>query len=40
MKYDELFTLHPIETVIKIDEADKKAEAKRLVETFVITPRP
>jgi len=38
MKYDELFTLHPIETVIKIDEADKKAEAKRLVETFVITP--
>jgi hypothetical protein len=36
MNYDELFTLHPIETVIQIDEADKKA--KRLVETFVITP--
>ena len=38
MQYDELFTLHPIETVIQIDAADKKSEAKRLVETFVITP--
>jgi hypothetical protein len=38
MKYSDLFTLNPIETVIKIDEADKESEAKRLVDTFVITP--
>jgi hypothetical protein len=38
MKYSDLFTLNPIETVIKIDPADKKSEAKRLVEAFVITP--
>ena len=38
MKYSELFTLNPIESVIKINEADKKDEAKRLVSTFVITP--
>lgn len=36
-KYSQLFTLHPIETVIKIWEADKASEAKRLVSTFVIT---
>ena len=38
MKYVDLFTLNPIESVIKIDQADKKTEAKRLVSTFVITP--
>ena len=38
MKYADLFTLNPIETVIQIDKADKKSEAKRLVETFVVTP--
>jgi hypothetical protein len=38
MKYADLFTLNPIETVIKIDAADKKSEARRLIETFVITP--
>lgn len=37
MRYSDLFTLNPIETVIKINEADKKNEAKRLVNTFVIT---
>ena len=36
-KYSELFTLHPIETVIEINKADSKTEAKRLVSTFVIT---
>ncbi|MHB1455400.1 MAG: DUF6079 family protein [Armatimonadota bacterium] len=37
MKYSDLFTLNPIETVIKIDEAGKKKDAIRLVDTFVIT---
>lgn len=36
-KYSELFTLHPIETVIEINKADIRTEAKRLVSTFVIT---
>ena len=38
MKYSELFTLNPIESVIQIDKADKKNEAQLLVERFVITP--
>jgi hypothetical protein len=38
MKYGDLFTLNPIETVIQLEKADKKGEAKLLVERFVITP--
>lgn len=38
MNYGDLFTLNPIESVIKIDQADDKSAARRLVETFVITP--
>ena len=38
MKYADLFTLNPIESVIQIDKADKKTEAIQLVERFVITP--
>lgn len=38
MKYGDLFTLHPIDTVIQLERADRKSEAKRLVESFVITP--
>jgi hypothetical protein len=38
MKYSDLFTLNPIESVIQIDKAEKKNEAQRLVERFVITP--
>jgi hypothetical protein len=38
MKYSELFTLNPIESVIQIDKADKKNEAQLLVARFVITP--
>jgi hypothetical protein len=38
MKYGDLFTLNPIETVIKINDADNRVKAKRLVSTFVVTP--
>ena len=38
MKYSDQFTLNPIESVIQIERADKKNEAQRLVERFVITP--
>src|SRR5262249_17362504 len=38
MKYGDLFTLNPIETVIQLERADRKTEGKRLVESFVITP--
>ena len=38
MKFSELFTLNPIETVIEIEKADKQDEARRLVERFIITP--
>lgn len=38
MKYGDLFTLNPIETVIQIQHADQEDKAARLVETFVITP--
>lgn len=38
MKYRELFTLNPIQTTIKIAQADQDAGAKRLVSTFRITP--
>lgn len=38
MKYGDLFNLNPIESVIKIVEAEKEDGAKRLVSSFVITP--
>jgi len=38
MKYADLFTLNPIETVIDIADADKSDQARRLVSTFVLTP--
>jgi hypothetical protein len=38
VKYSSLFQLNPIETVIKINEADQVGEARRLVSSFVITP--
>lgn len=37
MKYSELFILNPIETIIKINDADNNEKAKQLVSTFVIT---
>lgn len=37
MKYRELFTLNPIKTVIKIQEADQKTKARAMVSRFVIT---
>ena len=39
MKYKELIKFHPIESVIQLREADAEAEAKKLVETFVISDR-
>ncbi len=38
MRYCDLFKLNPIESVIKIAEADQLSEAQRLVSTFVVTP--
>ena len=38
MTYEQLFNLNPIESVIKIAEADQESEAKRLVSSYVITP--
>ncbi len=38
MKYEGLFTLNPIETVIKINKADERTEAQRLISSFVVTP--
>jgi hypothetical protein len=37
MKYGELIHFDPIETVVQIREANKAAEAKRLVSTYVIS---
>jgi hypothetical protein len=39
MKYSELIQFEPIETVVQLREADKASEARRLVETFVISDR-
>ena len=39
MKYKELIGFQPIESVIQLREADAEAEAKKLVETFVISDR-
>jgi hypothetical protein len=39
MKYSELIQFEAIETVVQLREADSAAEARRLVETFVISDR-
>ena len=39
MKYAELIQFEPIETVVQLREADSETDAKRLVETFVISER-
>lgn len=37
MRYGELIQYEPIETVIKLKDADKIDEAKRLVKSFVVS---
>ncbi len=39
MKYSDLIQFEPIETVVQLREADSAADARRLVETFVISDR-
>src|SRR5262249_52853172 len=39
MKYSDLIQFEPIETVVQLREADIEADARRLVETFVISDR-
>lgn len=39
MRYSDLIHFEPIETVIELRAADKAAQARRLVETFVISDR-
>ena len=39
MKYSDLVQFEPIETVVQLREADTAADARRLVETFVISDR-
>jgi len=39
MKYAELIQFDPIESVVQLHEADRAAQAKRLVDTFVISTR-
>ena len=39
MKYSELIHFEPIETVVQLREADSATQARRLVETFVISDR-
>jgi len=39
MKYSDLIQFEPIETIVQLREADSAAEARRLVETFVISDR-
>lgn len=39
MKYSELIQFEPIETIVQLREADEAGEARRLVETFVISER-
>ena len=38
MRYGDLFTLNPITTVIQLNLADQKEEARELVARFVFTP--
>jgi hypothetical protein len=39
MKYSDLIKFEPIETVVQLREADSATDARRLVETFVISDR-
>src|SRR5215831_5299146 len=39
MKFGELFQFDPIETVIQLREADLADEARRLIQTYVISDR-
>ncbi len=39
MKYGDLIQFEPIESVVQLREADRKDDARRLVETFVISER-
>ncbi len=39
MKYSDLIQFEPIESVVQLREADTAADARRLVETFVISDR-
>jgi hypothetical protein len=39
MKYSDLVQFEPIETVVQLREADSENDARRLVETFVISAR-
>ena len=39
MKYSDLIHFEPIETVVQLREADSENDARRLVETFVISER-
>ncbi|KAF0196953.1 MAG: hypothetical protein FD169_625 [Bacillota bacterium] len=39
MRYKDLIKFDPVETVIKLKEANVPDKAKRLVETFVISDR-
>lgn len=38
MKYRDLIQFEPIESVVQLRDADKEAAARRLVETYVISP--
>ena len=37
MRYGDLVRFEPITTVIQLQEADKEQQARRLVETYVIS---
>jgi ABC-type molybdenum transport system ATPase subunit/photorepair protein PhrA len=39
MKYSDVIQFEPIETVVQLREADTASDARRLVETFVISER-
>src|SRR5512142_640175 len=39
MKYSDIIQFEPIETVVQLREADTEQDARRLVETFVISDR-
>ena len=39
MKYSDIIQFQPIETVVQLREADSEQDARRLVETFVISDR-
>jgi hypothetical protein len=39
MKYSELITFQPIESIIQLRDANKEASARRFVESYVIYAR-